>query len=136
MNKLTIIGNLTGDPEMRTTQSGKNVCNFTVAVNRKKTPNNQNPGADYFRISAWEQRGEVCAKYLSKGKKVCVVGPVSVRAYTNSKGEPAGQMEVTADEIEFLSPAGEQQRQPAQDPPRDEQTGYEQVTMEQDELPF
>lgn len=132
MQKLTIIGNLTNDPEMRTTQTGKNVCSFTVAVNRRKTPNNQNPGADYFRVSAWEQRGEVCAKYLSKGKKVCVVGTVQVRAYTNSKGDPVGQMEVTADDIEFLSPAG----QPAQEPPRDEQTGYEQVHMDESDLPF
>ena len=59
MQKLTIIGNLTGDPELRTTQSGKEVCSFTVAVNRKKTANNQDPGADYFRVSAWEDRGRI-----------------------------------------------------------------------------
>ena len=134
MQKLTIIGNLTNDPEMRTTSTGRNVCNFTVAVNRRKTQNNQNPGADYFRVSAWEQRGEICAKYLAKGKKVCVIGPVSVRAYTNSKGEPVGQLEVMAEEIEFLSPAGEQAK--AQEPPRDPQTGYEQVQMDGGDLPF
>ena len=136
MNKLTIIGNLTGDPEMRTTQSGKSVCNFTVAVNRKKTQNNQNPGADYFRVSAWEQRGEVCAKYLSKGKKVCVIGTVAARAYTTSKGEVAASLEVTADEVEFLSSRNEGQQQ--REPPKqvDQQTGYEQVPMEYDDLPF
>lgn len=134
MNKLTIIGNLTNDPEMRTTQTGKNVCSFTVAVNRRKTPSNQNTPPDYFRVSAWEQRGEVCAKYLSKGKKVCVVGTVRVRAYTNSKGDPVGQMEVTAEEVEFLSSRNE--GQPAQEPPRDPQTNYEQVQMDDGELPF
>ena len=126
MQKLTIIGNLTGDPELRTTQSGKEVCSFTVAVNRKKTANNQDPGADYFRVSAWEERGRICSKFLQKGKKVCVVGTVSVRAYINNKGEAAGSLEVKADEVEFLS-AREQ-------PKVDLQSGYQQV--EPDDLPY
>ena len=136
MQKLTIIGNLTNDPEMRTTQTGKNVCSFTVAVNRRKPPSNQNPPPDYFRVSAWEQRGEVCAKYLSKGKKVCVIGTVAAKAYTTGKGEAAASLEVTADEVEFLSSRNEGQQQ--SEPPKqvDQQTGYEQVQMEDDELPF
>lgn len=104
MQQLTIIGNLTKEPELRTTNTGKEVCSFTVAVNRRKTPNNQEPGADYFRVSAWEERGRTCNKYLHKGSKVCVVGTVSVRPYTNNQGEPAANLEVKADDVEFLSP--------------------------------
>ena len=104
MQQLTIIGNLTKEPELRTTNSGKEVCSFTVAVNRRKTPNNQEPGADYFRVSAWEERGRTCNKYLHKGSKVCVVGTVSVRAYTNNQGEATANLEVKADDVEFLSP--------------------------------
>ena len=104
MNSLHIIGNLTSDPELRTTTSGQEVCSFTVAVNRKKTQNNREPGADYFRVSAWGEKGKVCNQYLSKGKKISVVGPVSVHAYTNSKGDPVGQLEVKADDVEFLTP--------------------------------
>ena len=103
MNSLHIIGNLTGDPELRTTSTGKEVCNFDVAVNRKKTSNNQDPGTDYFRVSAWEERGKVCHKYLKKGRKVCVVGRIGVKAYINSKGDAVGQLEVKADDVEFLS---------------------------------
>ena len=103
MNKLTIIGNLTKDPELRTTSSGISVCEFTVAVNRKRTQDGQ-PDADFFRVNAWRERGEVCAKYLTKGKKVCVVGPVSVRTYTGNDGQTRANLEVTADEVEFLSP--------------------------------
>ena len=103
MQQLTIIGNLTKEPELRTTTNGKEVCSFTVAVNRKKTPNNQDPGADYFRVSAWEERGRNCNKYLKKGSKVCVVGTVSAHAYVNSQGEASANLEVKADEIEFLS---------------------------------
>ena len=103
MNKLTIIGNLTRDPELRTTQGGISVCDFTVAVNRKKKADGQ-PEADFFRVNAWRERGEICAKYLAKGKKVCVVGPVSVRTYNGNDGQPKASLEVMAEEIEFLSP--------------------------------
>lgn len=127
MNKLTIIGNLTKDPELRTTPDGTSVCNFTVAVNRRKS-NGQQPEADFFRVSAWRGLGENCAKYLSKGRKVCVVGPVSVRTYTTQDGRAGASLEVIAEEVEFLSAAE------APEPKRDAQTGYEQV--ETDELPF
>ena len=131
MNSLHIIGNLVKDPELRTTASGLSVCSFTVAVNRRKTNGNQ-PEADYFNVTAWRERGEVCAKYLSKGKKVSVVGPVSVRAW-ESNGKHGASLEVTAEEVEFLSPRSEgQQAQP--EPQVDQQTGFQQV--ETDELPF
>ena len=86
MNRLTIIGNLTGDPEMRTTPNGKSVCNFSVAVNRRNRVEGQ-PEADFFRVSAWNQLGENCGKYLAKGRKVCVVGAVSVREYETQNGK-------------------------------------------------
>ena len=97
MNKLTIIGNLTADPELRTTQDGKSVCSFTVAVNRRK-----NDEADFFRVTAWEERGEICKKYLEKGKKCCVIGPVTVRTYQANDGSTRASLEVTAQEVEFL----------------------------------
>ena len=73
MNKLTIIGNLTRDPELRSLSSGIPVCTFTVAVNRRnrsQNAENGQPEADFFRVSAWRQLGENCARYLSKGRKV------------------------------------------------------------------
>lgn len=103
MNKLTIIGNLTKAPELRTTQSGLSVCTFTVAVNRRRQQEGQ-PEADFFRVSAWRQLGENCAKYLAKGRKVCVVGPVGINTYTGNDGKTRAQMEVTAEDVEFLSP--------------------------------
>lgn len=105
MNKLTIIGNLCADPILRTTTTGINVCSFTVAVNRRKTQQNQDPGADYFNVSAWRQLGENCAKWLIKGRKVCVIGPVSVRMFTRSDGTQGASLEVTAEDVEFLSSA-------------------------------
>ncbi|NLO84983.1 MAG: single-stranded DNA-binding protein [Clostridiales bacterium] len=104
MNKLTIIGNLTRDPELRTTSTGINVCSFTVAVNRRRSSQNANqPEADFFRVSAWRQLGENCQRFLAKGRKVAVVGPVSVSSYTGSDGSTRFSLEVTADDVEFLS---------------------------------
>ena len=110
MNKLTIIGNLTRDPELRTVGSGISVCDFTVAVNRRRTGEGQQE-ADFFRVTVWRQLGEICAKYLAKGRKVCVVGPVSVRTYQTQQGETRAQLEVTADDIEFLSPRDQAEEQ-------------------------
>lgn len=102
MNKLTIIGNLTADPELRTIPSGVSVCTFTVAVNRRS--NKEDRQTDFFRVAAWRQLGETCSRYLSKGRKVCVIGEVSARAYEGKDGTLRASLEVTADEVEFLSP--------------------------------
>lgn len=145
MNKLTIIGNLTRDPELRTTSTGINVCSFTVAVNRRQRSQNANqPEADFFRVTAWRQLGEICQKYLSKGRKVAVVGPVSVSSYTANDGSTRFSLEVTADDVEFLSsrsddasyasaaPSAAPVRPAATAPAAEE--GFNEV--EEEELPF
>lgn len=104
MNKLTIIGNLTADPELRTIPSGVNVCTFTVAVNSRIRKDGDKPHVDYFRVAAWRGLGENCSRYLTKGKKVCVIGEVSARAFESKDGSIRASLELTADEVEFLSP--------------------------------
>lgn len=101
MNNLIIIGNLTKDPESRSTNSGKTVCSFNVAVNRA----GREPGeeAEYFTVVAWERLGENCAKFLAKGRKVAVSGPVSLKSYTTKAGEKRSYMEIRANGVEFLS---------------------------------
>ena len=114
MNKVFLIGNLTRDPELRTTPSGDSVCSFTVAVNRRRRSNAEagQPEADFFRVSAWRQLGENCAKYLAKGRKVNVIGSVSCRTYVGSDGQTRASLEVQADDVEFLTPRGEQGEAP------------------------
>ena len=110
MNKLFIVGNLTRDPELRTTSSGISVCSFTVAVNRRRSANsaaNNQPDADFFRVSAWRQLGENCSRYLAKGRKVAVTGSVSVSTFQGQDGTTRATLEVNADDVEFLSPKGE-----------------------------
>lgn len=131
MNRVMIIGNVVRTPELRTTATGISVCTFTVAVNRRKAQGQQ-PEADFFRVSAWRELGENCAKWLIKGKKVAVVGPVSVSTYQGQDGKTYASLEVTASDVEFLSPAG--QPAPQEAPKVDQQSGMQQV--EPDELPF
>ena len=102
MNNLTIIGNLTRDPELRTTSSGINVCSFTVAVNRRRKAEGQ-PEADFFRVTAWRGLADICHQYLSQGSKVSVTGSVAVSTYQASDGSTRASLDVTADEVEFLS---------------------------------
>ncbi len=139
MNKLTIIGNLTRDPELRTTSTGLNVCSFTVAVNRRRSANSNQPEADFFRVSAWRQLGENCQRYLAKGRKVAVVGSVSVSTYTGNDGTTRASLEVTADDVEFLSSrnedAGYAPAAPSQPAPAaPAMNGFEEVDDE--DLPF
>ena len=102
MNQLVIIGNLTRDPELRTTTQGKNVCSFDVAVKREPKREGQ-PEADFFRVNAWNALAEVCAKYLGKGKKVMVCGPISLSKREHD-GKFYANIEVMARDVEFLSP--------------------------------
>lgn len=106
MNKLTIIGNLVADPVLRTTNSGLSVCSFKVAVNRRKKVEGQ-PEADFFQVSVWRQLADLCQKYLAKGRKVCVMGNVSVSTYEGRDGKTYANLDVTADDIEFLTPKGD-----------------------------
>lgn len=129
MNKIFLVGNLVRDPELRTTQSGINVCTFTIAVNKRQKGDSQ--GADFFRVTAWKQLGENCHKFLAKGRKVCVVGEVSVSTYNTQNGETRANLEVNAQDVEFLTPRTEQAEMPHQNA---NMNGYEEVDDE--ELPF
>ena len=105
-------------------------------MNRRKKNENE-PEADFFRVTAWRERGEMCAKYLDKGRKVAVIGPVTVSTYTGNDGTTRASLEVTAEEVEFLSsrnenPAPAKESEPVIDP----QTKFQQVEISDDELPF
>lgn len=137
MNSLTIIGNLTAAPELRVTSTGINVCSFTVAVNRRKTGDAE-PETDFFRVTAWRQLGENCARFLDKGRKVCVVGEVTLHKWEKD-GKTGANMEVTANNIEFLSPRvsdPETPQIPANNAVHNNPVPAGFAAVETDELPF
>lgn len=132
MNKLTIIGNLTKDPELRTTGTGINVCSFTVAVNRRKSSQNSNQTeADFFKVSAWRGLGDNCQRFLAKGRKVAVVGAVSVSSYQAQDGSTRFSLDVNAEDVEFLSSRQDEGQQGGTAAAMD---GYQ--VVDDDDLPF
>lgn len=146
MNKVYLIGNLTKDPEMRATQLGVSVCNFSIAVGRRFKDSEGNQQTDYFDIVAWRQLGELCGKYLRKGKKVAITGSIQTHRFTDKNGVTRTGWDIIADEVEFLTPQDtgmqkemehriEERRAIAQEPeyaPADK--GF--TTVEDEELPF
>ena len=150
MNKVYLIGNLTRDPEMRSTSSGIPVCNFSIAVNRRfKNAQTGQQETDFFNIVAWRQLAELCGRYLAKGRKVAVFGSIQTRSYEAQDGSKRTAFDIVADEVEFLSsanagsapssdyhaavsPAPVQRQQAPSYAPAD--SGFTQV--DDDELPF
>lgn len=131
MNKIILIGNLTRDPELKATPTGKTVCSFDIAVNSR----NRQQTTQYFHIDAWGPLGDNCKRFLAKGRKVYVSGPLSARTYQVSTGETRISLDVTADEVEFLSPRDDSPGNtysPAPAPPQ----RCEPMAVEMDELPF
>ena len=114
MNKIVLIGNLTADPVLRATQNGTSVCSFTLAANRRFPGPDGQKQTDFFRILAWRGLADTCAKYLAKGRKAAVIGELQARTYEAKDGTTRLSLDVSADEVEFLSPKEEEK--PAERP--------------------
>ena len=132
MNTSILIGNMARNPELRYTNSGKAVCNFTLAVNRGFNKDE----ADFINCVAWEKTAESIANYLAKGKKAAVKGRIQVSSYEKD-GEKRYKTEVVAQEVQFLSPAGKQeapQRDPQEEAARQSEAIKEKESDDQIEL--
>lgn len=108
MNKILIIGNVGGEPEMRYAPSGDPVTSFSVATTRRYTvEGEQREETQWFRISAWNRLAENCNQYVTKGMKVYVEGRLSVREYVTQDGQARTSLDVRASDVRFLNRAGE-----------------------------
>jgi len=100
-----VVGNLGDDPELRYLQSGRAVCSFSLAANERwldRQTNEWREKVTWYRVSVWGNQAESCNTYLSKGRKVMVIGNVSANAYINRNGEAAASLELTARNVRFL----------------------------------
>lgn len=102
MNKAFIIGRLTKDVELRFTQSGIAVANFTVAVDRPFTNTEGKKETDFIPIVVWRKLAENCANHIGKGGLVAVSGRIQVSSWKNEQGERRNKTEIVADEVQFL----------------------------------
>lgn len=137
MNQIILIGNLTADPELRTTQSGVNMVNFTVAVQRRYKNDQGRYDADFIRCVAWRQTADFLHQYATKGRKVALTGELQSRTY-DKDGQKRTLFEVVANSVELIDKRYAESRD---DRPADTQPGspsgqanaFTEVT---DDLPF
>lgn len=129
MNRAIIVGRLTKDVELKTTQSGVSVCSFTVAVNRRFKNADGNYEADFINCVAWRGQAEFLSKYFEKGSMVGIVGSIQTRSY-DSDGHKVWVTEVVADEISFVGGKKEETT-----PSYAEMPGFSPVP-DDDDLPF
>lgn len=102
INSVVLIGRLTRDPELRTTNTGKSVCDFSIAVNKRIKPQDGSPDADFFRVNCWEKTAEYVSNYLHKGRLVAVEGRLQSRKYTANDGTNREVVEIVASNVQSL----------------------------------
>lgn len=102
MNKIILIGRLVQDPELRYTQSGIAVCNFTIAVDRPFMNQSGERETDFIDVVVWRKTAENVAKYMAKGRQVAVEGSLQIRSYEDNNGIRRRAAEVQANNVEFL----------------------------------
>ncbi len=143
INNVVLVGRLTRDPELRTTNSGTSVCSFTVAVdNRQKNPDGTK-SASFIPCTAFQQSADNMSKFLKKGSLVGIVGRLNQRSYLNKDNVKVTVIEVLCDSVQFLEPKGE--GRPVENdnsgfesdvPAQDESKNLDALDLPDDDLPF
>ena len=136
LSRITVIGNVGQDPEMRYTPNGSAVTEFSVAVNRRARSRDgeYQDETNWFRVSAWGRLGETVNQYVTKGSPVCVEGRFWARNYTTQDGREGTSYEINADDVVFLGrPEGDGGGGYGGSQPRDDFGGG---PTDPDDLPF
>lgn len=103
LNVITLIGRLTADPELRYTPNGAAVCNFTLAVDREFSKNDE---TDFIPVVAWQKLAEICNELLCKGKLIAVSGSLQTRTYEDKDGQKRKAFDVRAEKMKMLDSKG------------------------------
>jgi len=109
VNKVILVGNLGRDPELRYTQQGTAVANFSLATSEsfKKKDGTRDERTEWHRIVVWGQTAEFCSQYLSKGRTVYIEGRLQTREWENKEGQKQKTTEIVAQEVRFVGPRNE-----------------------------
>jgi single-strand DNA-binding protein len=137
MNKVTLVGRLTKEPEIKLTSNQTQFCNFTIAVDRRFKDANGQRQADFINCVAWKQTAVFIQKYFHKGSRIGICGSIQTRSFDDQNGQKRFVTEVLAEEVEFVEsasttetnpqPTQEQPTAPAAEPTQEQPSG---------ELPF
>ena len=143
INNVVLVGRLTRDPELKTTNSGTSVCSFTIALdNRQKNPDGTK-STSFIPCTAFQQAADNMSKFLKKGSLVGIVGRLNQRSYLNKDNIKVTVIEVLCDSVQFLEPKGEG-RQVENDnsgfesdvQAQDESKNLDALDLPDDDLPF
>ena len=142
VNKITIIGNLGSEPEMRYTPSGRPVTSFRVATNWRYTTSEgeRKEETDWFTVVSWGKLAEQCNQYLTKGRLVYIEGRLRMRTWEGQDGQTRARNEIVADRVKFLDRQGvhpppegrPEEGRPEEGKPEESDTGE----LEPDDIPF
>ncbi len=100
-NRVILMGRITHDLELRTTQSGINMCSFQIAVDRRYQAKGEDRKTDFFRVITWRQQAEFVTRYFRKGSMILVEGELQTSSYTDKNGNNVNSVEISADQISF-----------------------------------
>ncbi len=139
LNRVILVGNLTRDPELRSTPSGATVTNFGIAVNRRWT-NKQGErvdNVDFFNIVCWGKLAELVSQNITKGTPVAIDGRLQYRAWETSEGQKRSTVEVVAENVQFLGRVSSQAKDKNFEPDFTSDVGTEKADVNLDEdIPF
>jgi single-strand DNA-binding protein len=110
-NKVILGGRLTAHPELKQTNSGVSVCQFSIAVNRKFAKEGEQQ-TDFLNCTAWRATAEFISKHFGKGSSICVVGSIQTRSWTDQQGQKRYATDIVVDEAMFVDSKGEAQTEP------------------------
>lgn len=132
LNHIAIHGRLTRDPEMRQTQSGVSVCNFTVAVDRSFARQGEDRQTDFFDVVVWRGLADMVGKYFTRGKEIVVTGEMQSRKWQDKDGNNRVSWEIQANSVDFCGSKGgaSQVESPAVN------AEFAEISEDDEELPF
>ncbi len=118
LNKVMVLGNLGSDPEVRTTQGGNTVANFSVATTEVRgSGDDRQEFTEWHRIVVWGRQAETCQQYLAKGRQVYIEGRLQTRSYEDREGVKRYATEIVAQQVQFLGGKGANGTGTGQDDP-------------------
>jgi single-strand DNA-binding protein len=136
INRVVLTGNLTRDPELRSLQSGTAVCSLRIASNTRRKDSATGEWGDkpnYFSVTVWGAQGENCARFLSKGRPVCIDGRLEWREWQDQQGNKRESIEIVAEAVQFL---GGRDESPGDTPQPEPATVPAGAADDPDDIPF
>lgn len=133
LNVVVIMGRLTANPELRTTNSGVSVSSFTVAVDRAYQSGGEKQ-ADFINCVAWRNNADFITKYFTKGQMIAIRGTLQQRSYEDKNGNKRTTYDVVVDQAQFCG--SKQEKEPDIDYSNVDTSSFEEITMAEDDLPF